>query len=266
MLDLGLRLAVDARTVCFVEREAPSAEILAARMHDGLLDDAPVWSDLTTFDGRPWRGLVDIVAGGIPCQPFSCAGKQLGNDDERALAPHLLRIVGECLPSVVFVENVPPWVSRGYARDLLVGLSDLGYGIADPFFATASAFGAPHRRERVFVMAYAKGPDKGLFVQRRRSLEDRDESRGRGEDVGDAELPRSSEQFGRQSAFPFAWPPSRSRDWSNIDPGFWPATEPRVRRMANGHSSRVDRLRACGNGVVPVVAAYAFRALMETLR
>ncbi len=170
MLDLGLRLAVDARTVCYVEREIPSVQIMARRMEDGTLDAAPVWSDLTTLDARGLRG-VDILAGGIPCQPFSSAGERRGNEDHRALAPHVLRIVAECLPSVVFIENVPPWVLLGYARGFLEGLSDMGYCITEPLFCRASDFGAPHRRERVFVMAYREGFDRSVFLQSWRSIE-----------------------------------------------------------------------------------------------
>ena len=311
MLDLGLRLAVDARTVLYVEREIPSVQILARRMEDGTIDAAPVWSDLTTLDARGLRG-VDILAGGIPCQPFSCAGERRGNEDHRALAPHVLRLVSECVPSVVFIENVPPWVLLGYARGFLGGLSDMGYRIAEPFFCRASDLGAPHRRERVFVMAYRESCERSLFLQWRRSFEaDRQLDRSGGEvaessslgcerggparhggggssddggPMGDAEStewrphvdsdancgegvddegqapsgPRESSE-----GFPSAWPPGPKDDWSDIDPDLWPATEPHLRRVADGSSSRIHRLRALGNGVVPIVVATAFRALVE---
>ena len=78
-LDMGFRLAVPgARTLCYVEREAFGCERLVAAMQAGQLDDAPLWSDLSTFDGRPWRGSVDCVIGGYPCQDFSVAGKRAG--------------------------------------------------------------------------------------------------------------------------------------------------------------------------------------------
>ena len=76
-LDLGFRMAQpNARTVCFVEIEAFACEILATRMEDKTMDEAPIWTDLRTFDGKPWRGLVDCITAGYPCQPFSVAGKQ----------------------------------------------------------------------------------------------------------------------------------------------------------------------------------------------
>lgn len=107
-----------ARVVCYVEREAFTAEILATRMEEGRLDKAPVWSDLSAFDGKPWRGLVDCVAGGFPCQPFSQAGKRRGVADERWLWNDILRIIDECLASSVFFENVPGLRRQGLRRIL----------------------------------------------------------------------------------------------------------------------------------------------------
>ena len=84
-LGLGLSI-VDSgyRTICYVEREAYAAALLATRMEQGALAQAPVWDDLSTFDGRRWRGRVDIVNAGLPCQPYSAAGKRLGEQDERS--------------------------------------------------------------------------------------------------------------------------------------------------------------------------------------
>lgn len=153
-LDLGLRIAVpDARTVCYVEREAYAVAVLVSRIEDEGLDDAPIWTDLTTFDGRAWRGAVDLVMGGIPCQPFSVAGKRMGKDDPRDLWPHALRIVEESQPRFVFIENVAGSLSGLLCR-IADDLEGLGYRVAAGIFS-AEEVGAPHRRERLFVLADA---------------------------------------------------------------------------------------------------------------
>src|SRR3990167_2384765 len=104
-----------ARTVCYIEREVFCVAVLVEKMRNKQLDDAPVWSDLTTFDGKPWRGVVDCIIAGFPCPPVSVAGKQLGASDERWLWPELKRIIGEVRPSFVFLENVPGLLS-GYGQ------------------------------------------------------------------------------------------------------------------------------------------------------
>ena len=104
-LELGLTLAIPGyRTVGYVEREAFSASTLVGRMEEEALGPAPVWDDLSTFDGRPWRGKVDIVTAGFPCQPFSAAGKGLGTEDERWLWPDIERVIREVQPRWVFLE------------------------------------------------------------------------------------------------------------------------------------------------------------------
>lgn len=153
-LDLGLRMAIPAaRTVCFVEIEAFACEVLATQMDRGRLDPAPIWTDLKTFDGRPWRGVVDLVAAGYPCQPFSVAGKRGGSSDPRHLWPHVARIIGEVEPSLVFLENVPGHLRLGF-REVADELRGLGYRVAAGLF-TAEEVGAPHRRQRLFILAYA---------------------------------------------------------------------------------------------------------------
>src|SRR3990167_9290588 len=100
-LDLGVRLAVPtSRVVCYVEREAPAIALLVAHMQASDLDDAPCWTDIRSFDGRPWRGIVDCIIGGIPCQPWSVAGKRKGADDDRNLWPDTLRIIREIGPRI----------------------------------------------------------------------------------------------------------------------------------------------------------------------
>ena len=106
-LELGLKLAVPgSRTVCYVEGEAYAAAQLAARMEDETMDAAPVWSDVKTFDPEPWRGCVDIITAGYPCQPFSIAGAKRAEKDPRHLWPYIREIVRTIEPRVCFFENV----------------------------------------------------------------------------------------------------------------------------------------------------------------
>ena len=159
-LDLAFRMAVPtARTVCYVERDAASIEILVSHMQAGELGDAPIWTDSGTFDGTAWRGHVDWIIGGFPCQPASVAGARKGLDDERWLWPHIARIVDEVRPSGIFLENVPGLltVNDGAAfREVVGDLAALGFD-AEWGCVRASDVGAPHKRERLFILAHRNG-------------------------------------------------------------------------------------------------------------
>jgi DNA (cytosine-5)-methyltransferase 1 len=104
-----------------------------------------------------------MLVTGLPCQPYSQAGKRIGNTDHRSFGadgqsgpiPQTVRIISECRPAVVFFENVPAWVRGGWFRDFGDALSGMGYAIVDPVFIAASDVGASHERERVFILAVA---------------------------------------------------------------------------------------------------------------
>lgn len=147
--DIALRRWV--HTVGYVERDAFAAACLVEGMAQEILDSAPVWDDLCTFDGRAWRGVVDLVSAGIPCQPYSVAGKRKGNDDERALWPELVRIVRDVEPGFVFIENTPEFIT--HAEPVWRELRGLGFEWEEPLFVTASHVGAIHKRRRVFLLA-----------------------------------------------------------------------------------------------------------------
>lgn len=157
-LDLGVSWAADIRTVCYVEREAFAAATLVARMEDEALDRAPVWDDLATFDGAAWRGAVDLIVAGFPCTPSSTAGRRAGIDDERWLWPDIVRIVRAVGPRLCFFENVPGLLSvnGGTAfHEVVDSLSDLGYDAEWDCFSAAEV-GAPHKRDRLFILAHAR--------------------------------------------------------------------------------------------------------------
>ena len=140
------------RTVCAVEWEPYAASVLAARQNDGLLPPFPIWDDVQTFDGRPWRGRVDVVSGGFPCQDISVAGRGAGIDGERSgMWKHMARIVCEVQPRYVFVENSPILTSRGLGR-VLGDLAEMGFD-AEWGCISAAETGAPHKRDRMWIVA-----------------------------------------------------------------------------------------------------------------
>ncbi|HGK8963796.1 TPA: DNA cytosine methyltransferase [Pseudomonas aeruginosa] len=142
------------RTVCAVEFEPYAASVLVARQNDGILPPFPIWDDVRTFDGRPWRGLVDVVSGGFPCQDISAAGNGAGIYGERSgLWREMARIVGEVRPRFVFVENSPLLVRRGLAV-VLGDLTELGYDSGWCVMGAADV-GAPHQRDRIWIVAHA---------------------------------------------------------------------------------------------------------------
>jgi len=243
-LDLALQRVVPGyRTVCHVEGEAFAAAVLARRMEDHQLEPAPIHGDLTTFDGRPWRGVVDLVSAGYPCQPFSVAGKRRGADDERHLWPHVARVIRDSGPSFVFLENVHGHVRLGL--DAVLGdLADLGFD-AEWCVLGASDVGAPHRRKRLFVLAYRDGAELRLQP-------------GRLCGTGGADQAQSG-QHGEEVADRGQWPPPPDdlQAWARVPTD----SQPSICGVAHRLPHRLDRLRGLGNGVVPLAAAHAFRTL-----
>lgn len=159
-LDLGIELAVpSARSVCMVEREAFAVAQLVAAMEQGLMAPAPVWSDARTFDGRAWRGSVDGLIGGIPCQPHSLAGRKQGSFDARDLWSDARRIVVQSRCWFVLIENVAGMLAAGAdevagAERVWRDLRKLGFAVEGGLF-TAAEVGASHERERVFLLGVA---------------------------------------------------------------------------------------------------------------
>lgn len=153
-IELGFKLAEPtARTICYVEIEAFACEILARRMEEERLDQAPIWTNLKTFDGKPWRGKVDCITGGYPCQPFSVAGRKLGDKDPRHLWPEIKRLITEIEPPICFFENVGGHLRLGF-EEVANDLQAMGYKIKAGLFS-AQEVGAPHKRERLFILAYS---------------------------------------------------------------------------------------------------------------
>jgi len=243
------------RTVCAVECEAYPASVLVQRQNDGILEPFPIWDNVTTFDGKPWKGLVDVVSGGFPCQDISAAGKGAGIEGSRSgLWSEMARIIGEVRSRFVFVENSPLLVSRGL-ETVLRDLASMGYD-AQWCIVSASNVGAPHKRERIWICAHSDSVGhNGRRESNERGLQKISGNRPGNvcEKVADA---MQIERVERRERFPSS---SKYVD-ASWPQGLWPA-EPDVGRVANGVANRVDRLKAIGNGQVPRVAATAWKLL-----
>lgn len=155
-LGLGAVLGNSYRTVCYVERDPYAVRVLASRMWDGSLDDAPVWGDLRTFYGREWCGAVDLVTAGFPCQPFSTAsrGKRVAED----LWPEVLRVIRECQPAMAFLENVSERAIRIAAADL----RSIGFSSRITRLGSAE-LGAAHQRPRWWLLAHSDHAEEPAF-------------------------------------------------------------------------------------------------------
>lgn len=229
--------------VCAVEWEPYPASVLIARQNEGILPPFPIWDDVRTFDGRPWRGLVDVVSGGFPCQDISSAGKGAGIDGERSgMWKEMARIIGEVRPGYVLVENSPVLTSRGL--DVVLGdLAAMGYD-AEWGVLGATDVGAPHLRKRIWILAHAAD---SIRWKNRSGIQG-------GEGEG-----QSKTQGGVL----------QERVWyaglDGLDATAWWKAEPRLERVANGVADWMDRTCAIGNGQVPQVMAMAFCILHERL-
>lgn len=212
------------RTVCAVEIAAHQRNTLLWRQRDGVLPAFPVWDDVRTFDGKPWRGTVDVVSGGFPCTDISAAGKGAGIDGAASgLWMEMARIIDEVRPRFAFVENSPMLTSRGLGR-VLGDLAALGFDARWGVLG-ASTFGLKHRRERIWIVADSQRSE-------------------RWEEQHDG----PSRRVGRIIK-PAAW----DGDWLAVFTG--------VRGAGDGVARNVDRTDAIRNGQVPCVAANAWRIL-----
>ena len=159
-IGLGLRRVLpNLREIAYVEREGFAAANLVAKMEAGELDAAPVFTDVKTFPYGKFRGCVDILSGGFPCQPFSNAGKREGVEDPRHLFPYIRDGIRECQPRIVFLENVEGIISsktsdgESVLQYVLRELEGMGYRATAGIFS-ASEVGAPRQRKRVFILGY----------------------------------------------------------------------------------------------------------------
>lgn len=298
-LDLGISLAgkygfgPKIWPVCYIEREAYAAAVLVARMEGKTLEKAPVWSDLRGVPSDVLSGHVDAIIGGIPCQPYSAAGRQGGSLDERDLWPDTLKILVETGADILFIENVSRFRTAKDGLSRVLEELPSGWDVQWGTFS-CEGLGAPHRRERLFLLAYnqrgllrIKQGWSGWEIWAAREAEppipraelahtarhdlgpsvaDSD-SEGRQEGGWESQEPNTFEHLS-------FWPPSREPErWTGIDQRLWPssptASQHELRELADGlpdwvgeaDAFRADELRGLGNAVSPPVGAVAWSVL-----
>jgi len=223
------------------------------------------YHDIKTLKGKELEP-VDIVAGGFPCQPFSVAGNQRGEEDDRNLWPQMFRVIKEVRPTWVVGENVSGIIPI-YLDNVLSNLESEGYACRT-FVFPAHALGAAHRRERIWVVGYSEGKrvnrkygndkcktgENGSRPNKFDSTsEDVANSKSKGRELraeGEQEL---LSQSGKRL--------SGSKCYESIRE-YW-ATEPGICRVVDGCSDRVDRLKALGNGQVMACTAFIGQKIME---
>jgi DNA (cytosine-5)-methyltransferase 1 len=219
------------RTVCAVEINAYAASVLCARQNDGILPPFPIWDDIRTFDGRPWRGIVDVVSGGFPCQDISCAGKGKGITGERSgLWKEMARIIREVRPQFAFIENSPMLIIRGL-ETVLCDLAKMGYDAKWGVIGNDS-LGCNHRRWRLWIHAYTN--DRMHF----------------------------NSKYGKSMGFHRRkFCTKNVNKMRHVKAGYDKTTEPNIPRMADDDTFIVDRGKAIGNMQCPAVAALAWETL-----
>lgn len=227
-------------TVGYVEYEEYCQKVLRQRIADGILDAAPIFGDIRKFISEgyadAYQGMVDVVTGGFPCQPFSVAGKGLGEFDPRNMWPQTIEVIRRVRPAIAFLENVPGLLTDKYMGRIFGDLAEAGFDCKWDVFM-ASDVGAIHRRSRLWILAYAQG------FGCKRSINGKDE--------------------GGSSRRQFAQIPVKGNPFSDQGNFRNEVRASEFIRTSNGLANRVYRIRSVGNGQVPLCMAYAFQKLSE---
>lgn len=296
-------------TIGYVEYDDYCQRVIAQRIKDGIFHEAPIFGDIRHFieSGAvdEYRGVADVVSGGPPCQAFSGAGKRGGRDDPRNLWPAALEVVRRVRPAFAFFENSPQLCNpergyrHGYLGEIVQELAESGYDVRWRVLSAAEV-GAPHKRDRLWIVAHANSGGRGEAGQRggldgvhgegahdrlaasqlradvahadsaglaqrgvRRGVRAEAQQRGPRQDafLGGEDVPHAN-GAGRQQQRRAE--PVRTQQLAPERCSWW-ESESGICRVANGVADRVNRLRAIGNGQVPLVAATAWRLLTEGL-
>lgn len=232
-------------------------------------------TDIYEFNGEKYNGTIDVISGGFPCQPFSNAGKRQGEKDNRFLWFEMLRVIREIQPTWIIAENVVGLVSMEDGKTLekiLISLEDEGYTV-ESFIIPASAVGAWHKRERIWITAYTDS-----FRRENEQKENKKPLHNRKRNGKIAEQSRNQQQcrISKPSALRITTYSNNtgckeqreqiSNETEHFAPkcGSWWKTEPGVGRVVDGLPNRVDRIKGLGNAIVPQVAYEIFAAINQT--
>lgn len=259
-------------TAAYVEIEAFIVWNLVEQMEKGLLDSAPIHTNVKTFPYAILRGKIHGVLGGYPCQPFSVAGKGKGVEDPRHLWPYIKVGIGSIRPVFCFFENVRNHLNIGY-EEVKGDLESFGYEVREGIYS-AEEVGAPHKRDRLFILAIRKEMDNPGGLRQQSGTE---VQTGRESIIISSETVDNPINEGLQG---HAWhddgtegQPEQIRPAATsgfpMGQGFeqWEWEEPRVKSSmgltVNGYNFREDLLRMAGNGVVEQTAEIAFLDLLK---
>ena len=237
---LGFEWAGLSSPVLFCDVEPWCRQVLSKHW-----PDVPIACDVKELASDPGRNVpdCDILTAGYPCQPFSLAGKRGGKEDPRHIWPYILRIVASKRPSWCVFENVYGHVSMGLDQ-VLLDLEAEGYATR-PFIVPACGVDAPHKRDRIWIIAKNMGDTS-------RSRQQGDNGRWSGQELENGcEDVADTDDSGREEQ---RWPqPAQAKHQAPQCRSGW-LTEPPVGRVANGIPRRVDRLKGLGNAIVPQIA------------
>ena len=268
----GITIALSewVRPVAYCEIDRYAQSVLLSRIGNGELPRAPIWDDVTSLNGTMLPTRPEIIYGGFPCQDISVAGNGKGMGGERSgLFYEIVRLSKEIKPEFVFLENVPAIRTRGLDR-VVWEFSDLGY---DCRWTTLSAqeIGANHKRERWVLLGRRRDAvANALSARDGKKSNSMEREKNKRKQVKALSFSCSSSVVARamRERPQRQWQISggTKKKFDNSSKHSWWEIEPDVGRVADGVPARVDRLRGLGNAVVPQVAEWIGRRLVETLQ
>jgi len=225
------------KTIAYVEKDAYCRAVLAQRINDGWFDKGSIYGDIEDFNrnhAHKYRGLVDVLTGGFPCQPFSVAGKREGTSDDRWLFDEIIKTIKIIQPRGLFFENVPGILGDRAIIQIYQSLNKIGYRCKPPLLLGSDDCGNIHKRQRVWIYATNTRGERGernerKEIQGKQILQRREDIRGLADLLNRPSVPK-----------------------------------PLVRRMADEFPDGQQQLKAIGNGQDPIVMATAYKILSET--